>query len=114
MVRNGCNALSCLAVDKRRRLGSPDNLGVSFHHLQVRADVRRKIYLVYHEKVATFYAKAPLSRVLVAARHIHYVDKVTRERGAEGGGYVVASAFYDYQVKLGVARLHLFYCGNIH
>jgi hypothetical protein len=56
------------------------------NHVEVGADMGRKIDLVVHEQVGAGDARSAFARQLLAGAHVDHVDRQVGELGREGGG----------------------------
>lgn len=79
---------------------------VRLHHVQVGAHVRGEVGLVDDEEVALGDARAALAGDLLAGGDVDDVDGEVAQLGAEGGCQVVAAAFDEDDVGIGVLREH--------
>jgi hypothetical protein len=79
---------------------------IGFHHVQVCAYVRREISLVDYEQIALGDAGATLTGNFLTCGHIDHIDREVAQFRAEGCGQVVASAFHEHDVGIGVVHQH--------
>src|SRR5690606_37756669 len=77
--------------------------GVSGHHLERGADVRRQIRFVDDEQIRAGDTRAALAGDLVAGGDVDDVERQVAEIGAEGRREVVAAALHEHQVQIGKA-----------
>lgn len=80
--------------------------GVGVHHIQIGAHVGGQVGLVDDEQVALGDARAALARDFLAGGDVDDVDGEVREFGAECGGQIVAAAFHEDDVGVGVLAQH--------
>ncbi len=80
--------------------------GVGVHHVEVGAHMGGQVGFVDDEEIAFGNAGAAFARDFFASCHIDHVDGEVGQFGAEGGGQVVAAAFYKYHVGVGKLFQH--------
>jgi len=80
--------------------------GVGVHHVEVGADVGGQVGFVDDEEVAFGDAWAAFAGDFFAGGHVDHVDGEVGEFGAEGGGQVVAAAFYKHHIGVGKLFKH--------
>ena len=68
--------------------------------------IRGKVGLVDNQYVRLRDAWAVFSRNLVARSYIDYIDKEIHQCRTEGQGEVIASRFYQYNVRIGESGLY--------
>lgn len=90
------------------------DFGIAGHDLQVRADVGREVGFVNKQQIAVADGRPALAWDFVALGDVDDIDEGVDEFRGKGGGEVVAAAFDQNELGVGMAVLEIGDGGEVH
>jgi len=94
--------LPCLEIRKEVRPVAPHSLAVPIHHGQIGSDMRSEIDFVDYQEIRSGNSRSTFAWDLIAGCHIDHVNHFVRKFRAECRGQIVAAAFYEHQLGVGM------------